>query len=136
MTTTYQPAGIRYVKVVGLPTEPSDFGPVVSAAELKRAEKQIAEAIIRLGAPLRGIEVQYLRRVLGMSQAALGRELGLSDVAVLKWEKRAERRLDTVNEVSLRALFAERLGVKLDGTLTALRGNDAAQEDVIELPAA
>ncbi len=136
MTTTYQPEGIEYLRVVGIPTQGSPFGPVVSAANLKQAERAVATAIIRLRVPLRGVEVQYLRRVLGLSQAAVGRELGVSDVAVLKWEKRTEKRLDTVNEVALRALFAERLGVVLDGTLSALRGADSAPKEPVDLPAA
>lgn len=136
MTSTYQPAGIEYVRVVGMPTKDSPFGPVVSAACLKQAERLVASAIIRLRFPLRGVEVQYIRRVLGLSQAALGRELGPSDVAVLKWEKRVERRLDTVNEVALRALFAERLGVPLPGTLSDLCGADEVPSEVLELQAA
>jgi transcriptional regulator with XRE-family HTH domain len=104
--------------------------------ELGVVERLFASALIRLRAPLRGIELKYLRKVLGLSLAALGEQLGVSDVTVLNWERAEEKRLDLATEVAMRAFFAERLGVVLEGTPTALRGADAAPEIPVELPAA
>ena len=59
----------------------------------------------------------------------------LTLVKVLNWEKAEEKRLDLATEVAMRASFAERLGVVLEGTLSALRGTDAAPEVPVELPA-
>ncbi|MCA2958846.1 MAG: hypothetical protein IOD12_01245 [Silvanigrellales bacterium] len=132
--TSYAVRGIEYLRIVGIPTRETPWGPAWTI-ELVAIERLFASALIRLRVPLRGIELKYLRKVLGLSLVALGEQLGVSDVTVLNWEKAEEKRLDLATEVAMRAYFAERLGVVLEGTLSALRGTDAAPEVPVELPA-
>ena len=134
-TTTYSVRGIPYLRIVDIPVHDTQWGPAWTLP-LADVEKLFATALVRLRVPLRGLELKFLRKALGLSLAALGQELGVSDVTVLNWEKAEEKRLDLTTEVTARAFFAERLSVPLEGTLTALRGTDAAPEEPIDLPAA
>lgn len=134
-TGTYTFRGIDYLRVVGIPLRHTDLGPVWTL-DLASVERIFASALIRLRVPLRGIELKYLRKTLGLSLAALGQELGVSDVTVLNWEKAEGKRLDLTTEVAARAFFAEKFGVPLDGTLTALRGTETAPEEPVDLLAA
>ena len=72
---------------------------------------------------LRGAEIRFLRKTLGLSLERFGRLLGLTAPAILKWERTREKRLDPTNEVSVRALMAELLDIPLDGKFSVLRGN-------------
>ena len=85
----------------------------------------MARALIEKGIPLRGAEVAFLRKV-GLSLAVLGAELGVSAPAVLKWERATDTRLHPMNEVALRALIAEHLGLPLAGHFSVLLGRDKA----------
>lgn len=134
-TATYTVRGIPYLRVVGIPTRETQGG-TAWTLELAAVERMFAAALIWLRVPLRGVELKYLRKALGLSLAALGQELGVSDVTVLNWEKAEEKRLDLTTEVAMRAFFAEKFGGPLSGTLTALRGTETAPEDPVDLPAA
>jgi transcriptional regulator with XRE-family HTH domain len=50
------------------------------------------------------------------------KELGLTAVSVMKWERAKSKRLTPINEVAVRSLAAEKLGVDLPGKFSALLG--------------
>ena len=115
--------GLEYVTVI-LPLSPSKHGDVI-AVDVGKVEKSVARLLIEKGVPLRGLEIKFLRKALGLSLERFGAELGISAPAVLKWEKlKAEVRLEPMNEVAVRALLAEKLGVKLSGKFSVLRGEE------------
>ncbi len=117
----YAACGLEYV-YIDVPVFQTRHGEVV-AADLSVIERVTAREIVRRGIPIRGAEVQFLRKCLSMSLEKFGRFLGLSAPAILKWERDRTRRLAPINEVAVRALMAECLHIKLEGTLTALKGN-------------
>jgi DNA-binding transcriptional regulator YiaG len=86
-------------------------------------ERAIAREIVRQGIPIRGAEVQFLRKSLDLSLEKFGRLLGLSAPAVLKWERARTKRLSPINEVAVRALMAEHLSIEMKGRFTVLKGN-------------
>ena len=123
---------LDYVEIRHVPyVESARFGRGTDAAVLKQLERFVARAILSYRRPLRGVEVLFLRSVLGMSQKQLGSRLSYSDVAILKWEKNKNKRLDPVNEVALRALMAGIFGVKLPGTFDALLGDDKSSKHLV-----
>jgi transcriptional regulator with XRE-family HTH domain len=107
-TAAFTVRGIPYLRTVGIPTREAHWG----------------------------VELKSLRKALGLPLATLGKELGVSDVTVLNWEKAEDKRLGLTTEVAMHAFFAERFGVPSSGTLTALRGTAKAPEDPVDLPAA
>jgi len=120
------------VEVKNVPVQKSErFGEVMSAEVSGRIERIVARVILERGVPLRGAEVQYLRAVLAMSQRQLGDLLGYSGVAILKWERAKSRRLDRVNEIAVRALMADRYGVKIDSAWDSLVGASEVPKKVL-----
>ena len=121
-TIHYGLCGLDYVYLKDVPVRETMHGEVL-AVELSAIERGIACEIVRQGIPIRGAEVQFLRKSLGLSMEKFGRLLGISAPAVLKWERARTKRLDPINEVAVRALMAEQLNVELRGQFTLLKGN-------------
>jgi len=122
MTVHYTICGLDYVYLENVPIRQTRHGDAV-AADLSLIERKIAAEIVRRGIPIRGAEVQFLRKSLAASLQTFGRFLSLSAPAILKWERARNKRLEPVNEVAVRALMAEQLGIALEGKFTVLKGN-------------
>jgi DNA-binding transcriptional regulator YiaG len=117
-TTLRNVCGLPYVEIVGVPVERNDdLGTGIRADILARVEAQIARALLVEEVPLRGLEIRFFRAVLGLSQRRFGELFGLSDVAILKWERSRARRLSRVNEIAVRAILAARFGIRIEGDL-------------------
>ena len=109
--------GLKYITV--------EFtGDRISSSSVDEIDHKVSEYIIKHRSPLRGVEVRFLRKTLSLSLAALGQHLGLSAPAILKWERAENERLAPINEVAVRVLFAELLGVHLTGKFSELMGAD------------
>jgi DNA-binding transcriptional regulator YiaG len=119
-TIKYGMSGLDYVWVE-VEIKSSLEGDVITVP-LNQIEEAVAKEIIRQGVALRGKEVEFLRKALKLSLEKFGNLLGISAPAVLKWEKDAERRLHPMNEVAVRALVAEMLGVRISGKFSVLLG--------------
>ena len=105
-TIHYSICGLEYVFLKNAPVKMTKFGEVLDA-DSSAVELEIAKQIILQGVPLRGAEVQFLRKVLSLSLDKFGKKIGLSAPAILKWEKARKKRLQPINEVAVRALLAE-----------------------------
>jgi DNA-binding transcriptional regulator YiaG len=121
----YTICGLDYVYLENVPVRQSRYGDVL-AVDVAVVERAIAREIIRQGIPLRGAEVRFLRKCLGMSLEKFGSILGLSAPAILKWERMQDKRLQPINEVAVKAMMAEQLGIELEGKFTLLKGLDKA----------
>ena len=121
-TIHYGLCGLDYVYLKDVPVRETMHGEVL-AVELSAIERGIACEIVRQGIPIRGAEVQFLRKSMGLSMNRFGSLLGISAPAILKWERARTKRLDPINEVAVRALMAEQLNVELRGRFTLLKGN-------------
>jgi len=121
---------LDYVRLKGVPVRRSTQGYLLDIKE-EALERMIARAIIENGIPFFGAEVQFLRRVLGVSLNEFGRRLNLTAGAVFNWERKPEARLLVVNEVAVRALCAEELGVPISGWLSALAGKDRKELEIV-----
>ena len=121
----YTICGLDYVYLANLPARQTTHGEVIDA-DLSAIEREIAGEIVRQGIPIRGAEVQFLRKSLGASLQKFGTLLSLSAPAILKWERARMKRLAPINEVAVRALMAELLGIELQGKFTTLRGNQGS----------
>jgi DNA-binding transcriptional regulator YiaG len=118
----YAICGLDYVYLKNVPIRNTTHGQVL-AVDMSVVEVEIAREIVKQGIPIRGAEVQFLRKSLALSMDRFGKLLGLSAPAILKWERARTRRLAPINEVAVRALMAEQLDVELKGRFTILKGN-------------
>jgi transcriptional regulator with XRE-family HTH domain len=117
----YKIYGLDYVCLENAPIRHTKHGDIL-AADPATIENEVAREIICQGVPIRGAEVQFLRKCLGLSMERFGRLLGLSAPAILKWERAREKRLQLPNEIAVRVLIAEALNISLDGKLSTLKG--------------
>jgi len=117
----YAICGLDYVYLENVPIQHTSHGDVIEA-DLALIEREIAREIVLQGIPIRGAEVQFLRKSLGLSMERFGRLLGLSAPAILKWERARKKRLQPTNEVAVRALMAEQLNISVEGKFTVLKG--------------
>jgi hypothetical protein len=118
----YSICGLDYVYLKNVPTRQTTHGEILDV-DIAAIELEIAGEIVRQGIPIKGAEVQFLRKSLGLSLEKFGKLLGLSAPAVLKWERARTKRLAPINEVAVRALMAEKLDIELQGRFTTLKGN-------------
>ena len=123
-TVHYTVCGLDYVYLKDVPVRETSHSEALDV-ELFLIEREIAREIVRQGVPIRGAEVQFFRKSLALSLEKFGRLLGLSAPAILKWERARTKRLAPVNEVAVRALMAEHLGIEMKGRFTVLRGSSA-----------
>ncbi len=122
-TIHYQLCGLNYVYVV-VPTSKSSDGEEYIDLPMGVLDRAIAVKIIETRIPIRGAEVVFLRKALGMTLSSWAKELGLSAAGVMKWEKAAKKRLSRVNEAAVRAFCAEQLSVELGGKWSELLALD------------
>jgi DNA-binding transcriptional regulator YiaG len=124
--------GLGYIDLHGVPVvKLASGGEGMHAQVRKSVEIQVARAIISSAIPLRGREVAFLRSVLGLSQRALGELLGYSDVAILKWERAASKRLDLPNEIAVKVLLARRLGISVTSGEIVIDGAAKAPKHLV-----
>lgn len=134
-TTTLKKFYLEYVTVKNVPMVKSESGRYAIAAEtLSRIEKAVARAVLANSLPLRGKEVQFIRKAFGLSARALAELLGISHVAVRKWEKNVDKRLDPMNEVAVRAMLAAYMRIDMLLRDAVLRAADKPSK--IEINAA
>lgn len=109
---------LDYVEVKNVPMKSyPGYGESVDAQVLSDIEKQVAKELIIRRLPARGLEVEYFRSVFGLSQRDFAEKLGLSHVAILKWEKAKRKPLDLVNEVAVKVLVAGLLGLRVPASI-------------------
>ncbi len=113
---------LEYIHFVNVPMKDSKQGPVIDL-EPDVLERLAAVAIVENRIPLRGREVKFLRKALGLSLEKFANKLGLTSGSVFHWEKAEDQRLTPVNEVAVRSLAAEELDLEISGKFSALLGD-------------
>jgi DNA-binding transcriptional regulator YiaG len=103
--------GLNYIEIRGVPVRKKEgIGEVIEVPPIE-LERFVAAELIKANVPLRGLEVSFLRKVLGMSMDQFARKLGLTAASVFKWERNATRRLARVNEFAVVGLASSELGI-------------------------
>lgn len=126
-TIHYTLCGLEYVYIVNAPIgiDEGDEYIDIPPADIDR---MIATAIIRQGVPLRGREVLFLRKALKMNRNQWSEKLGVTASGILRWEQGGDKRLSRINEVAIRMLCAEELGIELEGKWSAVVTGDELPE--------
>lgn len=119
--------GLTYVTVTNIPVKKTEFGDVIDV-EPRELERLVAVALIKNKIPIRGAEFRIMKSALGMSNEAIGDQLGISRNTVLKWGKELEKRLLPPYEMLIRLLVAECLGYRLAPSIDELRAGEKAKK--------
>ena len=126
METLKNYRGFEYITVI-VPVRPSKHGDVVDVKP-SFVENIVASAMVKNRVPLRGKEVKFLRKTLGLSLERFAAEIGLTSGAIFKWEKIETERLHPINEIAVRSYMAEKFKVDLPGTYSELLGKQEQAE--------
>lgn len=126
-TVHYTLCGLEYVYLVDAPIGMADGEEYIDLPP-EQIDSQIAAAIVREGVPLRGKEVLFLRKALGMNRNQWAKKLGVTASGILRWEQGGDKLLSKINAVAIRLLCAEELGVALAATWSAVAGEDEQPE--------
>jgi len=111
---------LDYVEMRNVPmTVDSELGNLIDSKTIQQIESSVAKALIQRNLPIRGQEVMYLRSILGLSQRDFAKELGLSHVAIFKWERAKKKPLDRVNEIAVKVFISGQLSLKITASLEA-----------------
>ncbi|MFW7382161.1 MAG: helix-turn-helix domain-containing protein [Oligoflexus sp.] len=123
-TIHYTLCGLEYVYIINAPIG-IDEGEEYIDLPPEQIDRMIAAEIVRQGVPIRGREVLFLRKALKMNRNQWAEKLGVTASGILRWEQGNDKRLSKINEVAIRMLCAEELGVELEGKWSAVvTGND------------
>ena len=102
----YTSCGLRNVWLEnGYRERRTAYDRAVGIEDVEQLHKTIGMALVRHKPGLSGAEFRFLRKELDLSQARLGRYIGISEQAVAKWEKQG--RVPRYADRLLRALFRE-----------------------------
>ena len=102
----FDDGGLRNVWLAnGYETSKTPYGEATAIHDLDGLIHSICAALVRKGGRLTGAEFRYLRQHLRLSQASLGKLLGVSEQSVALWEKRS--RIPVLADKHLRLLWTE-----------------------------
>lgn len=103
----FDDGGLRNVWLAnGYETRKTPYGEATAIHDLDGLIHSLCAALVRKGGQLTGTEFRYLRQHLRLSQASLGKLLGVSEQSVALWEKRS--RIPVLADKHLRLLWTER----------------------------
>lgn len=110
-----QYAGLEYVTVTNIPViRIGDSAPPSGIRTSSKINEAVAKSILEEGYAIHGKELRFFRiDLLGLSQEKFARELDVSSITILNWEKDSKRRLHLINELAVRALLAEKLNLNI-----------------------
>ncbi len=91
---------------------------IVTIPALGHLHNTIAQGIIGQNCALSGAEIRFLRTEMGMTQAELAQLLHRDTQSVGRWE-RGEAELDPAQDIIIRQLAAEKLGLELAESVQA-----------------
>jgi DNA-binding transcriptional regulator YiaG len=105
------------------------YGPSFTIERLDELHEALARFIVESPLPMRGQDARYLRVMLDLSQADMGKLLGVSRATVIRWESDPKAPLDRVHDIAVRATYAAHHdGASLIGaTVKALQEADEAR---------
>ena len=116
----------------GYDVEDSNHGEIVRVQYADELHNAIGEFLVRNKKILTGMELRFLRNQMDLTQAELGKLLGLTDQAVARWEKN-KTDITGPADYLIRVLFVHHIGMPkgmdIRDLLTALEEQDSSRDD-------
>lgn len=128
----YTGCGLDNVWLVdGYRVTETDYGSGVAIDRADELHHVIAKAIIDRPTALLGQEARFLRKLLDLSQADMGKLLGVDRTTVIRWEKAREKPVGKMADLALRYTYAARNDMTLIGSVVkALQDADEQKHSV------
>lgn len=118
----YTASGLDNVILVGLKQCTDDHGEnCVTIPKINKLHKAIAMSILTRRVGMRGCELKFLRTLMGLTQAELGKIVNRDAQTIGRWE-REEFENDPNAETLIRLVAAERLQLNLDAPIAEVTG--------------
>lgn len=113
---------LDYIIFTNVPMRSSKHGDIIDLTGEVLSELEIlaAKAVVSSHIQLRGREVKFLRKVLGLSLERFAAQLGLTSGTVFRWEKNESERVALVNEIAVKLFIAEQLGTQVSSKFSEL----------------
>jgi DNA-binding XRE family transcriptional regulator len=106
----YTECGLDYVYLVnGFEPIDTGYGPVVQVMNASKLDRAIADVVVRRQSRLVGREVRFLRGILDMTQAELGKALGKDAQSIARWEK-GKTEIPPTEDIAIRQIYLEKTG--------------------------
>lgn len=106
----YKMSGLDNVWLMnGFHEEQTPYGRGIRVEDVDGLHRVLAHVIVSDKAVMRGAELRFVRKQLGLSQNGLSRLLGCSDQRVARWEK-GQTQIDPSAERLIRMIVREWLG--------------------------
>ncbi len=111
-TTLEKIGGLEWARIFEVPARKIKSGDIVVHSKVVgKCERLIAHAIATHPIPIRGAEVKFIRKFLGLSMEKFGKVFGVSGPCIHGWEREHNQQLSPVTEVSIRIFLGEKLGL-------------------------
>ena len=106
----YTECGLDYVYLVdGFEVIDTGYGSVVQVVNASKLDRAIADAVVRRQNRLVGQEVRFLRGILDITQAELGKALGKDAQSIARWEK-GKTEIPPTEDIAIRQIYLEKTG--------------------------
>lgn len=106
----YKMSGLDNVWLLnGFYEEQTPYGRGIRVVDAAGLHRVLAHGIVSDKSPMTGVEVRFVRKLMGLSQNGLSRLLGCSDQRIARWEK-GKTILDPSAERLIRMIVREWLG--------------------------
>jgi putative transcriptional regulator len=114
----------------GYRVEETEYGRGLAIDHATELHHVIARAIINNPRPVRGKHARFLRVILELSQANLGKLLGVDRATVIRWEKARDKPLTLMADIAIRETYAARVvgGSLIASVIKELQEADEAQQ--------
>ncbi|MBP8306368.1 MAG: helix-turn-helix domain-containing protein [Burkholderiaceae bacterium] len=133
MAYHYTESGLRNVWLEnGYTVRQTPYGETIAIEAIEELHQVIGRALAHK-AHLTGAELRFLRKQLGLSQAALAHLVGGSEQTVSLWERRGK--IPKASDRLIRAVYLEQIdgNVKIQNLLTELQDIDRSRQERIDL---
>ncbi len=133
MAYHYTELGLRNVWLEnGCTVRQTPYGETIAIEAIDELHQVIGRALTHK-AHLTGVELRFLRKQNGLSQAALAHLVGCSEQTVSLWERRGK--IPKASDRLIRAVYIEQIdgNVKIQNLLTKLQVIDPSRQERIDL---
>ena len=114
---------LEYIYFINVPIKKTKYGSIIDL-EPGVLENLAAKAVIQNNIPLRGKEIKFLRKTLGLSLEKFANKIDLVSSTIFRWENDENNRIGSANEVLVRCFMSEILGIEIQIKMSELIGKE------------
>lgn len=108
----YLESGLEYIYLKKVKVQETPYGMTICLTHVRELHEKIAIGILKHSIPLRGKELKFLRKNLGITQVELSKVLELAQSTLVNWEgKDLDKPIDAAHSYFLQQYFREKYGL-------------------------